>query len=332
MKKMKIFLFGLFVLIAGSVYSQTPAKSPLDPIITKFNTGAGKVNSGDFKGAITDLEEVITMSNGVGASANDLKTKAQTQIPILNYQIATGLINQKKFEDAIVYLEKSIQLADSYGNNQPTKEKAVKLLPTLLFNVGNQKYKEKNPDAALTYYQSALKYSPNYAKVYLGLGSIYYDKNDEAKMLSNLQKAIEISKAANDLKTAEDAQKKIGAYYVNLGNIDLADVDKDNPDYSFAIKGFEKALTYDPKATDAYYTLALIYNKTLEFDKVIVNANKALESETVDVKIAAINYELGVAYTNTADYGKACESYKKALVGSIAEKAKAKMEKVPGCK
>jgi Tfp pilus assembly protein PilF len=124
----------------------------------------------------------------------------------------------------------------------------------------------------------------------------------------------------------------LGRFYINVGNTDLTDVGTDNPDYSFAIKDFEKAISYDPKATDAYYTLALIYNKTLEFDKSIANSLKALESETIDVKIAAINYELGNSYLNTADYKKACESFNKALVGTIAEKAQLKKEKVPGCK
>ena len=331
MKKSIIVFLGVLITSSVSLLAQTPAASPLDPIITRFNTGAGLVNSGDFKGAIAEFEVVITMADELGSSANDLKTKAQAQLPILHYQVATSLINQKKYEEAITYLEKTVQLAEGSGNNLATKEKALKLLPTLLFQVGFQKYKEKNNTEALKYYQSAIKYDPNNAKAYLGMGIIYADTNDEQKMVTNLQKAIEIGTTLNDTKTMETARKKLGGYYINIGNIDLSEVDSENPDYSFAIKNFDKAISFDPKASDAFYTLASIYNKTLEFDKAILNANKALENETQEIKLALINYELGSAYTNTAEYDKACEALKKAMVGDLMERAQQKMEKVPGC-
>ena len=331
MKKSIVVFLGFLITSSVSLFAQTPATSPLDPIITRFNIGAGLVNSGDFKGAIAEFEVVITMADEVGSSANDLKTKAQNQLPILHYQVATSLLKQKKYEEAVTYLEKTVQLAENSGNNQSTKEKAFKLLPTILFQVGFQKYKEKNNTEALKYYQSAINYDPNNDNAYLGIGIIYADTNDEQKMVTNLQKAIEIGTAMNDIKTIETAQRKLSGYYVNIGNIDLSEVESENPDYSFAIKNFEKAISYDPKASDAYYALASIYNKTLEFDKAIINGNKALENETQEIKLALINYELGTAYTNTAEYEKACEALKKAMVGDLTERAQLKIEKVPGC-
>ena len=330
---MKTYLLTLLVLSAGSLYAQTPApaKSPLDPVITKFNSAAAKVNAGDFNTAIAEFEEVLTMADAIGPTANDLKSKAQAQLPILQYQMGSNMAKQKKYEEAIQYLEKSIELADTYSNNPAIKEKALKTLPNLLLATGNQKYKEQKYDEALKYLQDALKYSPDNVRAYLAIGHVYADKNDEEKMITNLQKAIELATAASDVKTAEIAQKKLSSYYINIGNNDLAEVEAENPDFSFAIKDYEKAISYDPKATDAYYTLAVIYNKKMEFDKAVQNGLKALENETVDVKIAAINYELGVAYINTAEYPKACDALNKAMVGPIAEKAQARKAKVPNC-
>ena len=330
---MKLIVPAMLVMLSGYLNAQAQAQktSPLDPVIEKFNDGANKVNAGDYGTAIAEFQEVLVLAEGLGATANDLKSKAEEQLPILHYQVALSLMKQKKFEEAIPFLEKTVQLADSYENNQATKDKALKNLSALLIGVGTLKIKAEKPDEAIKLFQAALKYSPNDPKIFLGLGIVYADKMDEQKMITNLEKSIELAKAGNDPKTIELAQQKLSLFYINLGNTDLADVDTENPDYSFAINDFEKAISYDTRATDAYYYLAMIYNKTLEFDKAIENALKALETETIDVKIAAINYELGNGYFNTADYKKACEALNKAMVGPIAEKAQGRKEKVPGC-
>ncbi len=134
-------------------------------------------------------------------------------------------------------------------------------------------------------FDEAIKYDPAYGKAYLGKGIIYADQFKAKEMEESLTKAIELSKAANDVKTAETAQTRLGAYYVNQGNMDLADVDPEDVDYTDAISSFEKAISYNPAATDAYYMLAVIWNKSNEFDKAIENAKKALESETDATKI-----------------------------------------------
>jgi len=331
MKKMKLLLFVMFLSVCGFSYSQAQSTSPLDPVIAKFNDAANKVNSGDYSNAIAEFQEVLVMAESVGESADDLKMKAEEQIPLLHYQVATGLIKQKKYDEAITWLEKTVQLADQFNNNAPTKEKSVRFLSTLNMGVGMQKYKEKELDQALKYFQSVLKYTPEESKAYLGIGLIYADKSDEQNMIVNLQKAIELAGAASDTKTVEQAQQKLGLFYTSLGNASLADINAEDPDYSSAISNFEKAVSYNPNAADAYYMLSVIYNQTQDFDKVIANGLKALESESDAVKIAAVNYELGVAYFNTADYPKACDCFNKAMVEPIAEKAKARKEKVPNC-
>jgi tetratricopeptide (TPR) repeat protein len=327
MKKMKFALLAVVCSMSLALFAQ----KPIDPVIAKFNDGVAKVNAGDFKTAIADFEEVLTLPETAEAKKNDLRNKAKTQLPVLYYQVANGLINQKKYEEAIPGLRKTVELADLYGNNGPTKEKAIKFLPQLLTGVGSQKLKEKDLPAALSNFNEAIKYDASYAKAYLGKGKVYADQFKEKDMLENLSKATELAKAAADQKTAERAQAYLGEFYVNQGNINLADVDPENPDYSPAIASFEKAVSYNPAAADAYYMLAVIWNKSVEFDKALGNCKKALESETDATKIAAINYELGNAYFGNAEYPLACEAFNKALIGPFAEKAQAKKEKVPGC-
>jgi tetratricopeptide (TPR) repeat protein len=327
MKTKMLASLALLISATTSVFAQTP----MDPIIAKFNDGAAKVNASDFKTAIADFEEVIVLAEKLGPQANDLKSKSQTQLPVLYYQVASISMKAKKYDEAIPNLIKTIELADLYANNAPTKEKAVKYLPQLLTGVGSQKFKEKNYPDALKNFDDALKYDPNYAKAFLGKGLVFAEQFKEKEMLDNLGKAMELSKAVADQKTIDQAQLRLGSYYVSQGNTNLADVDPEDIDYAPAIASFEKALTYNPASADAFYMLAVIWNKSDDYDKAIQNGKKALESETDATKIAAINFELGTAYFGVADYTLACDAFNKAMVGPFAEKATAKKEKVPGC-
>ncbi len=327
MNTKKFFLMAVVMSMSVVLFAQTP----MDPLIAVFNDGAAKVNAGDFKTAIADFEEVIAMAETVGAPANDLKVKSQAQLPVLHYQVATAHMKQKKYDEAIISLKKTIELSELYGNNTDNKAKAMKYLPQLLTGVGSQKYKEQNFPGALENFDEAIKYDPNYAKAFLGKGLIFADQFKGKEMVENFSKAIELSKQVGDEKTVEMAQTRLGAFYINQGNLDMADVDPEDEDFTNAIASFETAISYNPAATDAYYMLAVIWNRSIEFDKAIENAKKALESETDPTKIAAINLELGNGYNGIAEYDHACEAYNKAMVEPFYEKALAKKEKVPGC-
>ncbi len=71
--------------------------------------------------------------------------------PVIALPGSHFLYQATDYENAIPYLEQTIELADKYNNNQEYKAKSEKFLPTLLVGVGTQKYKEENLDAALDY-------------------------------------------------------------------------------------------------------------------------------------------------------------------------------------
>lgn len=317
-----VFVFGAFTGVIAQTY---------EDVVAKFNEGADAINKGEYTTAISQLNEVIAMAETVGDEAGDLEGKAKEQIPLLNYQIAIGYMKQKDYENAIPYLEATVDLSDEYQNNEEYKEKAMKYLPTLLTGVGTQKLKSDDNSEALKLFEHAANYSPDYPKAYLGMGMVYKNNFEEGKMIDAFTKAIELGKAQNDTKTVEDAQQALGSYFTDLGNIELEDVDPEMEDFTYAIEAFDKAVEYDPGNTDANYKLALIYNRMVEYDQAIEYGKAALENAEDEVKIAAINYELGNAYVGTAEYDLACEAYNNAMVDVFEERAIAKKEKVPGC-
>ena len=326
MKKIIFSLTAVFFGFTLLVNGQT-----LDTVITLFNDAAEKTNKGDYQTAITDFEQLLDIAEKVGAEANDLKTKAQEQLPVLNWQVAAGLLKQKKFEEAIPLLEKVNDYSTRFNNNPALKERVVKILPQVYTAVGTQQFRDKKYPEALSLFDKALITDDKFIPAWLGKGLIYAEQEDEKKMIENLEKSIELAKVSNDEKTIETARGRLARYYSDIGDMELEAVDEVDADYSYAIEFYEKALNYEPDFPDSNYNLAVIYNKKVEFDKAIEHSKKALNKETDAIKIAAINFELGNAYSNTAQYDLACEAFKKAMVGPVEEMAQRQKEKIPGC-
>jgi tetratricopeptide (TPR) repeat protein len=326
MKKILFLIAAVVVTVTGMVKAQT-----MNEVINLFNDAAEKTNKGDYQTAIIDFEQLLPIAEQVGDSATDLAGKAKEQLPILYWQVAAGHLKQRKFDEAIPALEKTVELATEFNNNATTMERAARMLPQVYTAVGTQKFREKNYADAISTFSKAVKVDNSYSKAYLGIGLAYAEMEDEKNMIENLEKAIELAKAEKDEKTVETAVFKLTKYYTDLGDLELENVDPVDKDFTYAIEFYTQALEYDPASSDANYKLALIFNQKFEYDKAIEHCNKALESETVDVKIAAIQLELGNAYFNIAQYPQACEAYNKAMVGPIEEMALKRKEKVPGC-
>ena len=315
----------LFVL-SGISNGQT-----LDDVISLFNEAAEKTNKADYVNAISDFEKLLDVGEKVGDEANDLVSKAQDQLPVLNWQIAAGHLRQRKFEEAIPLLEKVVDYSTRFNNNPNLKERAQRILPQVYTGVGTQKFRDRDYPEALRLFDKALAVDSEYATALLGKGLIYAEDGDEKKMVDHLEKAIKLAREADDEKTVEMAVTRISRYYAEIGDMELEAMDEFDEDYSFAIEFFKKAIGYDPVHPDANYKLAIIYNKMIEYDLAIEHGNVALTNETDPIKIAAIHLELGYSYSNTAQYDLACASYKNALVGPIEEVALRRMERLPGC-
>jgi len=322
MKALKTTLIVLMTLITSGLSAQT-----MDDVIAKFNDGAEDINKGDFATAITEFNDLLVMAATVGSEADDLVGQAKEQLPLLHYQVAISFMKKKDYENAIPSLEKTVELAEAYGNNADKKAKAEKYLPKLLVGVGTQKFKAEDYDEAVNLFKSAIKYSPNYPKAHLGIGLVYQKQFEEEDMVASLTKAIELGKKYGDDDAVKTAQEALGSYYVDMANMEMEDMDPMDEDYSFIIELYDLALSYQPDNADAHYRLATIYNKMIEYDKAIEHGKKALETEVVDVKIAAINYELGNAYVGNAEYDLACEAFNNAMVGVFEEKAISKKDR-----
>ena len=100
------------ILMAGSLSAQT-----LTDVINEFNEGVAKVNNQEYDASLEHFNQVLTLAETVGAEADEMKMKAQEQIPLAYYRQATLFLKRRQFDNAIPYLENTVRTATDFNNN-----------------------------------------------------------------------------------------------------------------------------------------------------------------------------------------------------------------------
>lgn len=290
-----------------------------------FNA-ALQLASTDVQGAIKAMTDVISLCDKVGADANDLKLNAQKAIPGWQYQIANNYLKDKKIDEAQVALEKSLELAELY-NDADTKDKASKQLSKVYVAKGNSLLKTEKTDEALSLFDKAIGLQPTYAKAYFARGQAYKKKADFEKMKEAMDFAISYGKETGDTTSIINAKNVMRDNLVSRAS---KAVQKGTNEQAIILAN--SSLTYNDQNKDAYYLLAVAYNKTAKWDNAIEAANKGMAmEENSKEKKARFYFELGNAQKGKGEISAACSSFKNAAFGVNAAVAAAQVTKL-GCK
>jgi tetratricopeptide (TPR) repeat protein len=260
-----------------------------------------------------------------------MRAQAEKQIPSAYYRQAAAFLKRKQYDNAIPYLEKTVESATLYNNNEETKEKAQKYLPQLYVLEGNRSWKNESFDQAHTYFDKALALNENLYQAHQGKGMVFLDQDDPDAMMEEFNLAKQGALEKNDTKTIDAINGVIDSYYNKFITEEMEMVDPEDNDYTYVIEACENALGANPENPRALYHLALISNKNVEYDAAVDYALKALQFETEAVWISAINFELGSAYQNSVEYEKACEALQKVVEEPFLTRAEKKMGSIPGC-
>ena len=308
------------MMLAASLTAQT-----LTDVINEFNTGVEKLNNQEYEISLEHFNQVLSLAETVGDEANDMKASAQKQIPSVYYRQATVFMKRKQYDNAIPYLEKTVEFATLYSNNEEISKKAAGYLPQLYVLEGNRSWKNDSHDEAIAYFDKALALNENLYQAHQGKGMVYLEDDATDLMLEAFARAKEGAMAKGDDKTIASINEAIDTYYNKFIVEEMAMVDPEENDYTYVVEACENALAANPSNPRALYHLAIVANKSVEYDKAIEYAEKALAHETEPVWISAINFELGSAFQNTADYTKACEVLKKVTEEPFLTRAEQKM-------
>lgn len=324
MKLRVLAILGGF-LLAGSLSAQT-----LTDVINEFNTGVEKLNNQEYLVSIDHFNQVLTMAETVGAEADEMKGNAQMQIPAAYYRQATIFMKRKQYDNAIPYLEQTVEFANLYNNNEEIKTKASGYLPQLYVREGNVAWKNKDFEKALANFDKALGMNADLYQAHQGKGMVYLDQDKTSEMLEEFALAKAGAEADGDAKTIETVNGVIDSYYNSIIKEEFDMVDPEDNDYTYVVEACENALAANPENPRAFYFLATVNNKNNEFDAAIENALKGLQYETEPVYISGLNFELGSAYDDTDEYDKACEALKKVMEEPFLTRAEKKLATI-GC-
>jgi len=316
------------VILAGVLLAGTLSAQTMTDVINEFNAGVERLNGQEYDAALEHFNQVLSMAETVGDEASDMKAQAETQIPATHYRQATTFMKRKQYDNAIPYLEKTVELAALYNNNEDISSKAAGYLPQLYMMQGNQEWKNKNYDAAIEYFDKVLEVNPNIYQACQGKGMVYLEQDKTEEMLQCFANAKQGAMAKNDSKTIEQINGVIDSYYNKFITEEMEMVDPEENDYSYVVEACDNALAANPENPRALYHLALVSNKNEEYDNAIDYADKALQYETDPVWISAINFELGSAHQNSDDYDKACEVLRKVTEEPFLSRAERKIETI----
>ena len=315
----------VLALIGSILLTATLSAQTLTDVINEFNTGVEKLNNQEYEVSIEHFNKTISLAETVGAEANDMKAQAEKMVPSAYYRQASIFMKRKQYDNAIPFLEKTVETANLYNNNEETKAKAAKYLPQLYVREGNREWKNKSYDAAIAYFDKAIASNPNLYQAYQGKGMVYLDQNDTEMMLESFALAKAGAEAKGDTKTINKVNGVIDSYFNKFINEEMEMVDPEEKDYSYVAEACEKALAANPNNPRALYNLAVVSNKSEQYEQAIGYAEKALLSEKEAVWISAINFELGLAYEDTQMYDLACAAMKNVTEEPFLTKAERKV-------
>jgi len=273
------------------------------------------------------MQDVVKMCTTVGKEADTLKMKANSVLPVWQYNVGNEFINAKKYPQAITAYEKSREMAIAYSDDN-IKEKAESMLAKLYVNNGNSLVNAQKYDDAIVQFEKGLKYDPNYSKGYYANAMAYKKKGNNAKMQENMDLAIASATKENDTVIVKAASNMVGS---SLNQEGIAAYNKKS--YTEAVTKLNAALGYGFKTKDLYYVLASSNNSLKKYDEAIEAAKSGLEMEEVKTndKMARYYCEIAKAYEAKEDVGNACANYKKAAYGAFAQFSNAKIKNVLKC-
>ena len=158
----------------------------------------------------------------------------------------------------------------------------------------------KNIQAALDYFDQALKQDPKFALAYAGIADASLRMYGSTKEGFWTQKALGAAQQADQLNgNLTEVHSTLGSVYDTTGK------------YSEAIAELKRAITLAPNSDEAYRRLGGVYLDSGNVSQAIENFQKAIQ---LNPYFWVNQNELGNAYLHQQDYAKALEAFKQVTV------------------
>ena len=305
------------ILVVSALIATCLNAQERNDVIKAYNEGAKSMQT-DAPAAIAAFEKVITLSDQVGETANDLKQKAIQVLPGLYLKIANNSLKENKPpQETIQAAKKAAAAAEKYGNAS-VKENAGKVLVQGYNVMGTGFFTKKDYENALLAFDSLLVINPGYVNAIYNKALIFKSQNNAGAYEETMDLFLGKLEAGKDDERIKQASTAALEYFRAAGSQANQAGKLDE-----ALALLTKAAKYGSDK-DLFYYFADVYNKQKNFDGGAENAQKGLDLETGNAEAKAkFYYQLAVAQAGKGQTANACASFKNALYGAFAEASKA---------
>ena len=307
MKKLFVFLASL-VASAGIVAAQDMAVAT-----DTYNNGVTTLQAGDNAGALKLFQEALVLGEACGDEGAELVTNCKNVIPGLFLSVAKGLINDAKYDEAVVNLEKAAETAKAY-EVEGVADEAVSLIVNAWYRKGASLLKEKQFAEAAEALKKVVEAEPENGQAALYLGNALLSSGDTAGAIEALTAA-----AANGQETA--ANKMLSNIYLKQGQALYKEAK-----FAEAIEAFKKAngLVENPTV---YKLLAGAYTKSGKTADAMDAYKKYLEVNPNAPDASGVILTIAATAQKAGDKKTAIEYYKKIVADpKYGETAKQQLE------
>lgn len=307
------------VLMLGSISfaeAQTRAEA-----VDAFNEAQELLRAENYSRALEKFQETRSIAESVGSEADDIRERAEGQIPGVQVRIATAAYESRNFTQAVEGFDRAAEFAENFGNMEIANRVRGNVLVVLL-QAGNSELNNENLDAAEDFYNQALERNANYPNPYYQLGIVERRRGNLDEALDYFDRAIQVGRATGRENVAESAEQSARNFLYERGARMIED-----ERHRQAIDLLERALEYDMDHADSYFRLSQAHNNLGNYDEAIQNANRAIELEDGgNVERAKSYFELGIAYMNQENTNQACSAFRNASYGSFRSNAEYHLE------
>lgn len=293
---------------AGQKPADKVVKEDSDPgFIAALNKGVELFNKSKYQEAADEFQKAISINERNVGARNWLGAAYQR----LNKHKEAAEVLEKVVEldpdwaEAHNNLAYSYQMLQDYENAESEYKRALEIKPDFTegrYNLGCVLQFEKKNDEAIKEFEEILKAKPTQERqldVYLRIGDMARDGNDNAKALQYYNKALELNK--------KDPTVQTKIYLLE-------------PDPTKRKDGLEKILDLDPANYEALLNLGIIAYQGKDFTTALDYLGKALARNPYD---AAVHYWLGRYYFSLDSMKSAIKQF------TDAQKCDAVDKKIP---
>jgi tetratricopeptide (TPR) repeat protein len=290
----------------------------------KYNEGNEAMKAKQYSTAVSAFEDALKMAQAAGPDAADLEANVEKQLMQAYYRNGIAKYKGKKYDASVAEMDKSLGIANKIGDTDMANKLTV-TMAKVLSSKGMSLIKKKDLDGAYATFEEAHKVKSTCVISYYGKGLVWKERGDMGKMMTNMDKAIELG--ASEPKMDKYVTKAKSAASKGLVAEATQEITKEHG--NIAARYLNDSFKYKAGNADTYYYLTIAYNKSNEFNNAVEAANKAISMKEGDK--SDIYFELGMALTGKGDSDGACGAFKKVTGGANAEAAKYQIDQVLKC-